>query len=266
MNNYLRCLRSDFFRLSRTRSFWLGPFLMCFFLLWNPLVTPQVNASVAHYMSFALSVGATLFLIPLVGAIPFSSSLSEDLESNFIALIVSRVPRKTYLNVRYIVNMVAGGLTQGVGYLLGTSIMRMFMPFATEYAFGEYFSNLQTPLMNGQYCTYLLTFCSIHFFSGAFCASMALMLSAYSTHKSVIFCGAIVGVHAIDRLLGAMGVHYIGLLNASVFAKGTWIQTLFGTAGIFSAMILLFFALYRVGLSRCGLLKIKLKISIGEKK
>ena len=73
------------------------------------------------------------YILPVFAALPFAASLCEERSSKAVAYIVSREGMRRYGAVKYIVNILMGGLVVAFGTALLILFLRTRFPMTSDY-------------------------------------------------------------------------------------------------------------------------------------
>lgn len=113
---------------------------------WNDLIRAmESHTGNVHYFFWNSSWGGACrtYFLPIFAAIPFAASFCQDYKSHALPFIVSREGKKTYCTVKYIINVLCGGLTvaiaTGVLIVLLLAVFPMSDPSYQEAVVSERF-------------------------------------------------------------------------------------------------------------------------------
>lgn len=159
-----------------------------------------------------------LYLImPLLAAIPFSMSQSEEWKSGYAAQIITRCGRRRYMNARYVTVFVSGGIVMAVPLLVSMIVSMCYMPIINidPLAFQ---SAVPTCYMFGYIYTYhpvgyVLLYTFIDFIYGGIIACMAMLISRFVKNRFTAMTFPAVLVYFL----------YYGIGRLS--EKSTWLRT-----------------------------------------
>ena len=73
------------------------------------------------------------YILPVFAVLPFSASFCEERRNRAVAYIVSREGMRRYGAVKYIVNILMGGLVVAFGTALLILFLRMSFPMTSDY-------------------------------------------------------------------------------------------------------------------------------------
>ena len=112
-------------------------FCICFDS-WNDLVSAMQSGNPAWCVYYFISNSAfggmcRNYILPVFAALPFAASLCEERSSKAVAYIVSREGMRRYGAVKYIVNILIGGLVVASGTVLLMLFLRIRLQMTSDY-------------------------------------------------------------------------------------------------------------------------------------
>ena len=167
-------------------------FCICFDS-WNDLAGAMQSGStvwcVYYFMSNSAFGGMCRnYILPVFAALPFASSFCEERNSRAVAYIASREGMRRYGSVKYVVNILTGGLVVALGTALLILLLRMrFQMTSDEYEAVDGAADLfhkwlavHDPL---RYC---MAEAFLGFMRGMIWAGASMLMSLYLTDRFVI--------------------------------------------------------------------------------
>lgn len=154
----------------------------------SDIQTPKLQANAKAMVNNGLNMYAVWFdslilytpLMPILAALPFSSSYLEDIKNGMIKYIDLRISHKKYLITKIFTNGLAGGLAVSLPTIILTIAVKIFFNgnidgFFGKGAYGGVFANL---LLHNFYL-YVLVHILIEFIFGFAYSNIALATSAF---------------------------------------------------------------------------------------
>ena len=149
-------------------------FCICFDS-WNDLASAMQSGNsvwCVYYFTSNSAFGGMCrkYIVPVFATLPFAASFCEERKSRAVAYIVSREGMRRYGAVKYIVNILMGGLVVAFGTVLLILFLRTRFPMTSDYYEAStadtadfiYFKNIDS--------LYRLSGCCIDYsFSWAYC-------------------------------------------------------------------------------------------------
>ena len=119
-------------------------FCICFDS-WNDLVSAMQSGSTVwcvYYFTSNSAFGGMCrnYILPVFAALPFAASFCEERNNRVVAYIASREGTQRYGAVKYIVNILIGGLVVAFGTVL---LILFFMLVVVHLEFGSLFDSKQ---------------------------------------------------------------------------------------------------------------------------
>ncbi|MCM3738562.1 hypothetical protein M3215_22995 [Bacillus cytotoxicus] len=147
-------------------------------------------------------------IFPLLAAIAYADSYAEDFNTGFIKNILTKVEKKTYLRVRYIVNFCLGGAIAIFPLVLNfLCTMAVYPLIEPNFYYGSnlVIENSFLPDLYYQHpFWYILLRIFILFFVGGMFASLGLALSVFVKNRYVIVIFPFLLFMAFDILIGVL--------------------------------------------------------------
>lgn len=181
-------------------------FCICFDS-WNDLAGAMQSGStvwcVYYFMSNSAFGGMCRnYILPVFAALPFASSFCEERNSRAVAYIASREGMRRYGSVKYVVNILTGGLVVPLGTALLILLLRMrFQMTSDEYEAVDGAADLfhkwlavHDPL---RYC---MAEAFLGFMRGMIWAGASMLMSLYLTDRFVITMFPFLGSYVIVRI------------------------------------------------------------------
>ena len=143
------------------------------------------------------------YLLPVFAVLPFAASFCEERNSRAVAYIVSREGMRRYGAVKYIVNILMGGLVVASGTVLLILFLRMRLPVTNDY----YASSVAGTAdlfhkwlaVHSPVC-YCVTEAALGFMRGMIWAGASMFVSLYVTDRLVITMFPFFGSNLIVRI------------------------------------------------------------------
>lgn len=181
-------------------------FCICFDS-WNDLAGAMQSGSTVWCIYYFMSNSAfggmcRNYILPVFAALPFASSFCEERNSRAVAYIASREGMRRYGSVKYVVNILTGGLVVALGTALLILLLRMrFQMTSDEYEAVDGAADLfhkwlavHDPL---RYC---MAEAFLGFMRGMIWAGASMLMSLYLTDRFVITMFPFLGSYVIVRI------------------------------------------------------------------
>lgn len=159
----------------------------------NELIIREGWESTFLYNSWLSAIkefGSVLFfhLAPLLAVLPCGWSISEELNSGYIKVLVPRVGRKKYYLSKMMVSFLSGGIVISFPLLLSLGITASFMPAIKPEPFHDiYYSVLHNDMMSALAYNdpflYALVYIGIAFLFGGCFASLSIIVALRSEKR-----------------------------------------------------------------------------------
>lgn len=185
---------------------------------YNDFIKNSLVSAYDNFIMFRLTDIANIFFIvmPILVAIPYSSSYNEDIKSGFSRNIFSRNHKKRYLISKFTVNFVISGLTFAIplifNLLVNITTQASINPErlrSSVLMIGNLFPNmyLNDPLM------YTILWIGIYFISAGTISSIALGISSIVRNKFIIVISPFIVVQVIGILFPFMGLNKFNMAS-----------------------------------------------------
>ena len=182
-------------------------FCICFDS-WNDLVSAMQSGNAVwcvHYFTSNSAFGGMCrkYILPVFATPPFAASFCEERKSRAVAYIVSREGMRRYGAVKYIVNILMGGLVVAFGTVLLIMLLRMRFPMTSDYyetSVADTADLFHKWLAVHSPVRYCMTEAALGFMRGMIWAGGSLFVSLYLTDNIVITMFPFLGNYVIVRI------------------------------------------------------------------
>lgn len=181
-------------------------FCICFDS-WNDLAGAIQSGStvwcVYYFMSNSAFGGMCRnYILPVFAALPFAASFCEERNSRAVAYIASREGIQRYGSVKYVVNILTGGLVVALGTVLLILLLRMrFQMINDDYGTVDGAADLfHKWLALHDPIRYCMLEAALGFMRGMIWAGASMLVSLYLTDKFVITMFPFWGSYVIVRI------------------------------------------------------------------
>ena len=182
-------------------------FCICFDS-WNDLINAMQSGNsvwcVYYFMSNSAFGGMCgNYILPVFATLPFATSFCEERNSKAVAYIASREGMRRYGVVKYIVNILMGGLVVAFGTVLLFLFLRMRLPMTSDdykvtvYGAAGAFHQWLAVHHPIRYC---MTEVALGFMRGMIWAGVSMFVSLYVTDRLVITMFPFLGSYVIVRV------------------------------------------------------------------
>ena len=182
-------------------------FCICFDS-WNDLISAMQSGNsvwCVYYFTSNSAFGGMCrkYILPVFATLPFAASFCEERKSRAVAYIVSREGMRRYSVVKYIVNILMGGLVAAFGtVLLILSLCTRFPMTSDHYETSaadtaDLFHKWLAVHSPVRYC---MTEAALGFMRGMIWAGVSLFASLYLTDRLVITMFPFFGSYVIVRI------------------------------------------------------------------
>ncbi|MDE6386651.1 MAG: hypothetical protein K2L82_02455 [Lachnospiraceae bacterium] len=182
-------------------------FCICFDS-WNDLVSALQSGSTiwcVYYFTSNSAFGGMCrnYILPVFAALPFAASFCEERNSKAVAYIASREGMRRYGAVKYIVNILMGGLVVAFGTVLLIVFLRMRFQMTSDYYEAsvagtvDLFHKWLAVHYPVRYC---MTEAALGFMRGMIWAGASMFVSLYLTDRLVITMFPFLGSYVIVRI------------------------------------------------------------------
>jgi hypothetical protein len=168
-------------------------FCICFDS-WNDLVSAMQSGNAVwcvYYFTSNSAFGGMCrkYILPVFAVLPFSASFCEERRNRAVAYIVSREGMRRYGAVKYIVNILMGGLVVAFGTALLILFLRMSFPMTSDYyetSAADTADLFHKWLAVHSPVCYCMTETVLGFMRGMIWAGVSMFVSLYLTDRLVI--------------------------------------------------------------------------------
>lgn len=170
-----------------SRRFYLSVFVLVisqcigsFVQIWSGFSTgPQFGLTYGYFLDVlrvALSSRITMFCLPVMAALPYSTSFLEDLSGGYIRFCLPRTGRGPYIRRRLCVNALSGGIAACCSVLVTAFLFTLsFRPF--ELLPTVAVRQEETLLLRQQLVPFLVSKLYLFFLCGCFWATLGALVS-----------------------------------------------------------------------------------------
>ncbi len=194
-------IKAELHRALTGKMFWLTLLIGCAITLlntWETFRGSQIDIQMTEYMAqpewvvlsifsgwigietYTLGYSLFFYIFPLLVALAYGWSFSQDRETGFLYQVVSRVGRKAYYLSKYLTTFVSGGLALILPMLFNLLAGMTYRNLALPDPIYHYFNMGQKSFLGELFFTNPLLFCFLYllvdfFFGGVLaCVSMTL--------------------------------------------------------------------------------------------
>ncbi len=182
-------------------------FCICFDS-WNDLAGAMESGNtvwcVYYFMSNSAYGGMCRnYILPVFSALPFAASFCEERNSKAVAYIASREGMRRYGTVKYIVNILMGGLVAALGTILLILFLRMRFQMTSDYyetsaaGTADLFHKWLAIHHPVRYC---MIEAALGFMRGMIWAGASMFVSLYLTDPLVITMFPFLGSYVVVRI------------------------------------------------------------------
>jgi len=173
---------------------------------------------VINLMYSALSSNATLFLLPLFAAIPFTTSFLDDYKSTFYRSYLSRVSSKNYRQAKMFSTFLSGGLVlvAGIG---AASILFCLLPLFLGIVFPQYVPVhlLFAPEVQSDFIV-LIQKIFLIFLSGCFWAMTGAIIATWTKNRYVAYAAPFI-IYYLLTILYTRYIPAIKIINPQFWTE-----------------------------------------------
>lgn len=186
----------------------IGVVLCICFDSWNDLVGAMQSGNavwcVYYFMSNSAFGGMCRnYILPVFAALPFATSFCEERNNKAVAYIASREGMRRYGTVKYIVNILMGGLVVAFGTVLLILFLRMRFQMTNDYYNASVAGTadiLHKWLAVHYPVRYCMTEAALGFMRGMIWSGASMFVSLYLTDRLVITMFPFLGSYVIVRI------------------------------------------------------------------
>lgn len=196
MSKIYNTLKMDISRSILTFKFICICFLIVIFLFIGAFSEFKFSKDVVSLYRYSMEVSGFGYLIPLLSALPYSSSFLDDYENKYFRNILIRSSIKDYAWSKIIMCSLSGGLSLLIGIGSFIFILSFKYPlvsqssanyeFFIENTVGGVFLKGENPEIYFLICVFLM------FLSGVLWSNVGLAISLLITNKFVTYCAPFV--------------------------------------------------------------------------
>lgn len=182
-------------------------FCICFDS-WNDLVNAMQSGNTiwcVYYFTSNSAFGGMCrnYILPIFAVLPFATSFCEERNSKMVAYIASREGMRRYGTVKYIINILMGGLVVAFGTVLLILFLRMRFQMTSDY-YEESVAGTADLLHKWLAVHYPVRYCmteaALGFMRGMIWAGASMFVSLYLTDRLVIMMFPFLGSYVIVRI------------------------------------------------------------------
>lgn len=202
---------------------------------------------------YSRNMGHTLWLTPMMAALPFSMSFCADWKSRYYICGVMRAGKRRYVFSKLCCCALSGGaaLAAGMAFFIVLLYIRFNPADDFMIEFMEYV-NMQQVLEHGAYAQYFAGIVYLQFIAGAFWALSALAFSAWYPNALFTLCFPLFLYRLaleISDLSGAPAWTSLPLLADGMVAMDYW-PTLAVATAVFAGLSVICCLVFRLGVYR----------------
>lgn len=181
-------------------------FCICFDS-WNDLINALQSSNTSwsvYYFTSNSAFGGMCrrYILPVFATLPFAASFCEERNSRAVAYIASREGMRRYGAVKYIVNVLMGGLVVALGTVLLILFLRIRLQMTSDY--GEVSGSGVADVFHQWLAVhhpirYCMTEAVLGFMRGMIWAGASMFVSLYITDRLVITMFPFLGSYVIVR-------------------------------------------------------------------
>jgi len=182
-------------------------FCICFDS-WNDLAGAMQSGNAVwcvYYFTSNSAFGGMCrnYILPVFAALPFATSLCEERNNKAVAYIASREGMRRYGTIKYIVNILMGGLVVAFGTVLLILLLRMRFPMTNDYydtSVSDTADILHKWLAVYHPVRYCMTEAALGFMRGMIWSGVSMFVSLYLTDRLVITMFPFFGSYVVVRI------------------------------------------------------------------
>lgn len=178
-------------------------------------------------------------VLPIIAVLPFGTSYFADGQSGFLRGIYVRIPRKKYLQAKYIAAFISGGLAVVLPLLVNLMFALVLLPnmsAATILPCNRMEAvNLFYTIYDSYPLVYIFLFLCLDFIMGGIFACIGLACSYLSDYKIIVaICPFFIQltVHIIFSMLMKMEYSSVFFLQSGYGISAPWVVLLYIVIGI----------------------------------
>lgn len=204
---------------------------------------------VMYYFFNSFSFGGVFseYFATIMAAIPFAANYCQETEGGMSAYKISRCGTRTYVQSKFLVASLLGGLTLFCGGLLFALMLGTYLPIVTP---GKIFESQWIPFYHaltiGNGIPYMAIVLYISFLGGALWASVGLCASAYFPSRYVAVCAPFISRFVLTQIGRLLKLPNGLRLELLLCARGTIYSDSVTLIVTTAAVLLLIFMCYRL--------------------
>ena len=185
----------------------IGVIFCACFDSWNDLISAMQSGDPVWCVYYFISNSAFggmcgNYILPVFAALPFAASFCEERNSRAVAYIASREGMRRYGAVKYIVNILIGGLVVALGTVLLILLLRTRLRMTGDY-YEVSFESAADPFHKWLAVHYPVRYCAaeaaLGFMRGMIWAGASMFVSLYLRDKFVITMFPFLGSYVIVK-------------------------------------------------------------------
>ncbi|GGA23813.1 hypothetical protein [Paenibacillus physcomitrellae] len=170
-------------------------------------------------------------IFPLLIVIPYSSSYFEEKESKYYYFLLTRMSVQRYIDVKFYVNFLVGGLVLFLPELIYYIVLSIFFRSDILHPFMYQPTGMFSKLFLTHPDTYIFITFIIHFILGACFTSIALSLSSYIKKKIVVYIAPFL-IFIVSSIL------FEAFLHQRRYSPLQWFQFIFNDEVTLSSLVI----------------------------
>lgn len=242
-----RCITTDLKRAFLNLRFPLAV-LFCSVIYLLSSVSEIGATDIPYILDAAMNYGAFSYLLPLIAALPYASSLIEDRNSGYLTFVFQRVSPNQYMTSRFLSVALAGAMASIFGMLLFLAVIPLFFPYAelSGQEFNVQYLYMKDVIAHRQWFSYFGFFAYLQGISGAFWAAIAVTISTFINNAQLLYVTVIVLNEVLSRLMFALGlVHLTSMASGAIDTASRSTAAALASA-VFLGLTLLCFVVYQI--------------------
>ncbi|MBZ4665360.1 hypothetical protein [Mahella sp.] len=198
MKIFISLLKADLNRALLSLNFVLSTLfiMLVMFISCSGFITG--TSDVVYLLGHALSgSGSTMFILCIAPILPYGMSFASDMEDKVMTFWIIRTGVKKYAASKFVVSVIGGFLTVGIGIFVFILIMSLFFPLFISVNTGDSYASL---LRNNKTGLYILLIAVHYSLSAALFAGTAIAVSSFIPNKFTVLSAPIVIYFVLMRL------------------------------------------------------------------
>lgn len=204
---------------------------------------------VMYYFFNSFSYGGVFsnYFATIMAAIPFATNYCQETEGGMSIYKISRCGSSVYVQSKFLVASLLGGLTLFLGGLIFSALLGIYLPIVTP---GKLFESQWVPyfqaLNTGNGILYMVIVLYISFWGGCLWASVGLCASAYFPSRYVAICAPFIFRFVLTQIGRLLKLPNGLRLELLLCARGTIYSDSVTLIVTTAAVLLLIFVCYRL--------------------